>query len=79
MQATIEIPDTAAGGGVDSEYLKAGIAALLYYNGKLSGREACDMLHVSRRRFEEEVLPRFGLSVVGGTPEDVAFEVKGLG
>ncbi|VAX35100.1 hypothetical protein MNBD_UNCLBAC01-2070 [hydrothermal vent metagenome] len=75
MQATIEIPDTVKQLGVDNKYIQETVAALLYYRGKLSEKDACDMIHVSRRQFEEDILPKFGLSVTGGTDEDVAFEV----
>jgi len=75
MQATIDTPDTALNGGVDAQYVREGIAALPYYSGKLSEREACETLALGRRRFEEEVLPRFCLSVIGWTAEDVSYEV----
>ena len=69
MQTTIDLPKI-----IDPHYLKEALAAVLYYNGTLSEYEACQMIGTDRRDFEEAVLPKFNLSVIGGTPEDVEFE-----
>jgi hypothetical protein len=74
MQTIINIPDNVK--GIEQRYLHEGIAALLYYTGKLSEKEACDMIAIDRRKFEEEILPKFGFSVIGGTPQDVSYEVN---
>lgn len=76
MQAILEIPDAVKKSGVDKRYIEETVAASLYYNGKLSEKEACDMIGVARRQFEETILPKFGLSLTGGTREDVEFEIK---
>ena len=60
----------------DSEYVQQALAAVLYYNGRLSEKEAHTMIGKTRREFEEDVLPQFGLSVIGGTPEDVNLELQ---
>lgn len=76
MQTTIEVPDVVKKLGVDQKYIQEIVAALLYNKGKLSEKEACEMIGVGRRKFEEEILPKFGLSVIGGTHEDIEFEVN---
>ncbi len=76
MQAILEIPDVVKNAGVDKRYIEETIAASLYYNGKLSEKEACLMIGVSRRVFEEDILPKFGLSMVGGSHEDIEFEIN---
>ncbi len=59
---------------IDSNYVREALAAVLYYNGKLSEKEAREMIGKTRREFEEEVIPAFGLSMIGGTREDVEIE-----
>lgn len=68
-QVTIEIPQP-----IDPVYVKEALAALLYYNGKLTEKEARTMLGKSRRQFQDEVIPKFGLSMIGGTEEDIEIE-----
>lgn len=64
--------------GIDAQYVREAVAAVSYYNGTLSEKEACDMVRVSRRQFEERILPKFRLTVVGGTPEDIDIEIQGV-
>lgn len=77
MQTMITVPDVVKKRGVNRKYLQEVIAALLYSNGKLSEKDACDMIGATRRYFEETILPKFRLSLTGGTPEDVTFETGG--
>ena len=76
MRTTLELPDLIKEKGVDQEYIKEAIAALLYYNGKITEMEACQMTGCTRRNFEEIIIPKFSLSMIGGTQEDVEFEVN---
>jgi hypothetical protein len=48
--------------------------AALYRVGKLSEKEACLTLGLSRHTFEE-LLPRFGFSVLADTPETIDVEL----
>ena len=64
--------------GMNPQYIKEAVAAVSYYNGILSEKEACDMTQTTRRHFEEVILPKFRLSVMGGTPEDVTIEIQSL-
>ncbi|MGA7304644.1 MAG: hypothetical protein WBW88_07200 [Rhodothermales bacterium] len=43
-------------------------------NESLSGREARDILGLSRREFEE-ILPRYGLSILVDSPDNVDTEL----
>jgi hypothetical protein len=63
MKVSLEFPDTASLMQFDHDYLKTVLVATLYYLGKLSEHEACVALGVTRRAFEE-LLPRFGFSVL---------------
>lgn len=75
---TVEFPESVRKSGIDTQYVKEAVAAISYYNGTLSEKESCTLINVSRRTFEETVLPKFGLSIVGGTLNDALIEVEGL-
>lgn len=49
--------------------------AALYSNGKLSGHEACQILGMSRRTFEE-MLSRYGFSILVDLPENIETELS---
>ena len=49
--------------------------ATLYHVGKLSEKEACLTLGMSRRAFEE-LLPQFGFSILVNTPETIDVELN---
>lgn len=70
-QVTIDLPQE-----IDQNYVREALAAILYYNGKLSEKEARTMIGKTRRQFEEEIIPKFGLSMIGGTKEDIEIEKK---
>ncbi|MBF0509380.1 MAG: hypothetical protein HQK57_10705 [Deltaproteobacteria bacterium] len=63
---------------LDRQYITEAVAAISYYNGMLSENEACEIIGVTRRQFEEQILPKFNLSLMGGTQEDIDFETEGL-
>ena len=63
MKVSLEFHDTASLTHFDHNYLKEVLIATLYNLGKLSEHEACVALGVTRRAFEE-LLPRFGFSVL---------------
>lgn len=76
IEVTIDgVPHAA---GINPKYIKEAFVSLAYYNGKLTEKEACDIIRSTRREFEESILPKFGLSVIGGTPEDLELELEGL-
>ena len=74
MKISVDLPDTAALVHLDQTYLKEVLVAILYHVGKLSEKEACLTLGISRRAFEE-LLPRFGFSVLADTPETIDVEL----
>ena len=43
--------------------------------GKLSEKEACDALGMTRRGFED-LLPQFGFSILGDDPENLKIELN---
>ena len=61
---------------LDQQDIKEAISAVLYHNGTLSMKEACMITGATRRFFEEQILPKFNLSVLGGTQEDIDLEAE---
>ncbi len=74
MEISLDLPDTAALVHLDQTYLKEALGVTLYHVGKLSEKEACLALGISRRAFEE-LLPRFGFSILADTPETIDVEL----
>jgi len=74
MQVSFEFPDTASLVQFDHDYLKNVLVATLYHLGKLSEQEACVALGISRRAFEE-LLPRFGFSVLADDQATIDIEL----
>ena len=70
MEISLDLPDTAAFVDLDQAYLKEELVVTLYHVGKLSEKEACLTLGISRRAFEE-LLPQFGFSILSDTPETI--------
>jgi predicted HTH domain antitoxin len=58
LTVTLRVP---AGILLAQEDVQAGVAALLFHDGKVSHKEACDLLGVGRREFDE-VLAAHGFS-----------------
>ena len=71
MTVSIDIPDEA---GVDEHFLKEALAATLYYTGKLSQKQARTVLGMTRRAFEE-LLPRYGYSILVDSRENLDIEL----
>ena len=74
----IETPGFLKKKGIDEKSVREALAAVFYNNGVLSEKEACEITNSTRRQFEETILPKYGLSVLGGLQEDVDFETAGL-
>ena len=70
MKVPDELPDTLS--SLTPHYLRE--ALVLYHTGKLSERKAWEALGMTRRAFEE-VLPRFGLSILVDSPENLEIEL----
>jgi len=73
MIVSLELPDSVA--SVNSYYLKEGLIAMLYHTGKLSERQAREALGMTRRAFEE-MLPRFGFSILIDSQENLEIELS---
>lgn len=72
MKVLLEFPEAAP--GLDPDFLREALVATLYHIGKLSGQQACQVLGVTRCAFEE-LLPRFGFSVLVDRPENLDLEL----
>ena len=60
---------------VDQSSLKEALVATLYHTGKLSERQARETLGMTRRAFEE-MLPRYGFSILVDSEENLAIELS---
>lgn len=75
MKITLDLPDTVASGGADRRYFQKALVAMLYQTGDLSSKEACDVLGLERREFEE-MLPRFGVAIMPDDDENIQAELS---
>lgn len=75
MKVSLEFPDTTSLMQFDHDYLKKILVATLYHLGELSEHEACIALGVTRRAFEE-LLPRFGFSVLADDQATIDVELQ---
>ncbi|MEY3297834.1 MAG: hypothetical protein RLZZ597_1094 [Cyanobacteriota bacterium] len=71
MQVHLELPDSV---NVDSIYVKEALMAVLYSTGKLSAHQACQILHRTRRSFEE-MLPQYGFSALVDSDNNLVIEL----
>jgi hypothetical protein len=67
----MELPDIP---GVDHRYLTEALVAMLYHTGKLSEKQACYVLSMTRRAFEE-MFPRFGFAILVNSQENLDIEL----
>ena len=74
MKISLDLSDTAALVHLDQTYFREVLVATLYHVEKLSEKEACLTLGISRREFEE-LLPQFGFSILVDTPETIDVEL----
>lgn len=75
MEISIELPDIEPFATMDTAYLKELLAATLYHVGKISEKEACALIGKTRREFEE-MLPKYGFSVLSPAEENIAVELN---
>lgn len=61
---------------LNRKHIQEALVAVLYNNGELSSKEACDIADLSRREFEERVLPQFGFSILRDTEENLQIELN---
>jgi len=72
MKISVELPDIP---GVDQRYLKEVLVATLYSTGKLSEKQARQIVGMTRRAFED-MLYRFGFSVLIDNQENLNIELN---
>ena len=72
MQVQLELPDSV---NIDSSYVKEALMAVLYSTGKLSAYQACQILSMSRRSFDE-MLPHYGFSALVDSDENLDIELS---
>lgn len=75
MKLTIDLPNVVAEKPLSPDYLQQALVATLYHTGHLSEREACEALGMTRREFEE-LLPRFGFSILTDTDDYISHELR---
>ncbi|MBF0477060.1 MAG: hypothetical protein HQK59_14780 [Deltaproteobacteria bacterium] len=67
MRITIDIPDFENITTLDQSYLTEALAAVLYYNDRISEREACIITGTTRRGLEK-MMQKFRLELPFDTP-----------
>lgn len=75
MRLSIELPDIKPLSDMNDEYLKEMLIATLYHIGKISAKEAANILGKTRRDFEE-LLPQFGFSILNDSRENIEIELN---
>lgn len=75
MRVSIELPDIKPLSGMNGKYLKEMLIATLYNVGKISAKEAANILGKTRREFEE-LLPELGFSILNDSNENIEIELK---
>ncbi|MCP4295282.1 MAG: hypothetical protein GY786_06725 [Proteobacteria bacterium] len=61
---------------INKKHVQEALVAVLYNNGELSSKEACHIATLTRRDFEERVLPQFGFSILRDTQENIRIELN---
>lgn len=72
MKITVELPDIP---DVDRRYINEALVAILYTQGKLSQFQACQVLNINRRAFEE-MLPNYGFSILVDSTDNINNELS---
>lgn len=72
MQVTVEFPDEI---DLDSHEAREIFVVALYGRGKLSEKEACDMLNASRREFQS-LLEEYGVPYMTADAASARAEVR---
>jgi hypothetical protein len=72
MKVSLELPDIV---DIDQSYLMEALVAMLYFRGKLSEYQACQTLNITRRAFAE-MLPRYGVSILVDSEENLNIELS---
>ena len=60
--------------GITPEYVKETVVAIMYSQNKLDLKSAREIIGVSRREFEENILPKYGVTVLGD--DDIDLEIN---
>lgn len=72
----LSIPKKAFLSGIDHFYFQEAIAAVLFYNGTLTLKQARLLIGKSRREFEEDILPKFGYTTMRNNPDNAEVEIS---
>lgn len=71
MRVQVELPDSV---NVDPSYVREAVMAVLYATGKLSAHQACQILDINRRAFNE-MLPVYGFLVLVNSDDNLDIEL----
>lgn len=75
MKIAVDLPDTVVSARANQQYFKEALVAMLDQTGDLSSREGCEALGMARREFED-MLARFGVSIMPDDDETIAAELN---
>ncbi|MBF0507793.1 MAG: hypothetical protein HQK57_02575 [Deltaproteobacteria bacterium] len=78
-KTSIDLPIDMDELGLTSGFIQELVIATLFHIGTLTSKQACDLLGKARREFEEDVLPKFGYTIMGDGPENTEIELNSVG
>ncbi|MDM8565016.1 UPF0175 family protein [Candidatus Halobeggiatoa sp. HSG11] len=65
--------------GLNPIEIQEALIAVLYHINKISEPQACHILNIPRRKFEEAILPKYGLTTYSEDEEELEIELKAAG
>ena len=74
MKISIDFPDRLRN-QIDERSAREAMVASLYASGRISGRDAREVLGMTRRAFEE-MLPKYNVSILLDTDENIQTELN---
>ena len=76
QKITLDIPLSINQIGLTKDYFQELVAATLFHNGTITSKTACQLLGISRRQLEEDVLPRFGYTHMRDDADNIQIELE---
>jgi hypothetical protein len=59
-----------------NQFINEAVTAVLFNNGTITGKEACELLSTPRRVFEEDILPKYGFTTMRNNSSNAKIELK---
>ncbi|MBF0474909.1 MAG: UPF0175 family protein [Deltaproteobacteria bacterium] len=78
-EISIRVPINMDELGLTPGFIQESVAATLFHEGILTSKQACELIGISRREFEEDVLPKFGFTTMRNDPRNAEIELNSVG